>query len=56
MMKLISRLFLIAITSVLFSAPFATQSIAKQNDTQQNSSKILLVQVYQRCIDVKHTW
>jgi DNA ligase-1 len=47
-MKLISRLFLIAIASVLFSAPFTTQSIAKQNDVN-----VLLAQIYQRGIDVK---
>lgn len=57
-MNLIRRLFLITITSALFSISFAALSIAEQNnahknDTKHNSSEVLLAQIYQRGIDVQ---
>ncbi|PKO53705.1 MAG: DNA ligase [Betaproteobacteria bacterium HGW-Betaproteobacteria-20] len=57
-MNLIRRLFLIAVTSALFSTPSTAQNITEQNnahkyDTKRNSSEVLLAQIYQRGIDVR---
>lgn len=50
-MKFICRLLTFALGTMLMSTLFATQGIAKQNDTN-----VLLAQVYKHGIDVGSIW
>jgi DNA ligase-1 len=52
-MKRIQRLFLTAITRVLFPALSVSMLLVTQSVANQNTSEVLLAQVYQRGIDVQ---
>lgn len=52
-MKLSRSLFSIVLINLLFLVSLATESLARQIDTSQNSSEVLLAKIYQHGIDVQ---